>query len=74
MKDHGWSWILLGAALVPLESLYMIFYVYNAKIWPIQPNFTSGSFAPCLIKDSEKPTWLGLIKVFFNLEVYVFIF
>ena len=35
MKDHGWSWTLLRAALVSLESLDMILNVYNAKIWPI---------------------------------------
>ena len=27
MKDHDWSWTLLGAALVSLESLDMIFDV-----------------------------------------------
>ena len=32
MKDHDWSWTLFGAALVSLESLDMIFDVYNAKI------------------------------------------
>ena len=40
MKDHDWSWTLFGAALVSLESLDMIFDVWNAKIWPIEPNQT----------------------------------
>ena len=60
MKDHDWAWTLLGAALVSLESLDMIFDVQNAKIWPIQPIFSCGPFAPPLFKDSETPTWLGL--------------
>ena len=35
MKDPDWSWTLLGAGLVSLESLDMVFDVKNAKTWPI---------------------------------------
>ena len=44
MKVHGWSQILLGAALVSRESIDMILDVQNEKIWPIQPIFTCGPF------------------------------
>ena len=58
MKDHDWSWTLLGAALVSLESLDMIFEWKN--IANIADFLLCSIWTPRLIRDSEMPAWLGL--------------
>ena len=62
MKDHGWSWTLLGAALVSLESLDMIFLCLDCKNMANIANFL-------LINESEMPAWLGLSLKNLQLEI-----
>ena len=63
MKDHGWSWTLLGAALVFLESLmfrgfreYIILEKVNTVLWKLENH-------KVLLKDPVRPNegpWLVL--------------
>ena len=54
MKDHGWSWTMLGAARVSLKSIDRIFDVSNSKNMVNIAFFSCGQFGP--------PPFLRILK------------